>query len=1020
MAAPLAKIIEIDKAKCVNCHACIAVCPVKYCNDASGDHVSIIADRCIGCGECLKACVHGARIPVDDTADFLADAAQGTPMVAIVAPAVAAVFPGCDLRLNGWLKSLGVTAVFDVSFGAELTVKSYLEYMKHADPPLLIAQPCPAIVSYIEMYRPELLPYLAPADSPMLHTIKMIRTFYPQYTGHRILVISPCVAKKREFQQTGLGDYNVTMQGLATYFSEQQVDLHSFSEVDYDNPPAERAVLFSTPGGLLRTAERWSPKIHQITRKIEGPTQVYPYLDELPKMLQQGKAAKLIDCLNCHLGCNGGTGTNQQHASADAIESPVEARNHRRQAYYRRVGPFAAKRKKHAIEAAIARYWRPSLYERHYVNRGGNTELRMPTAGELTAIYARMEKHSSADLYHCASCGYNSCEKMAIAIFNGLNRPENCHHFLLTRVEKARREMEKTMEQRTALAVFQQQAIDRLASNLNLLAQGDFRLDLTLDDANETTKNIRSMFAQINDNLCKVVGAVQGLVDDAVMLSQGAIQGRLAVRADVEQHRGEFRRVMEGMNATLDAVIGPLRVTADHIARIAQGDIPPVVTATYQGEFSVLISNLNRCITTVHSVLAETSLLVQAMHDGRLSERAAEDSFVGSWQSLVHGINEMLDPIEAAIRQFQQVIANVIDSSDTMTSFITNIGHSSREMADGATQMASGAVTQSSSARLVAQNMDELQNSIQEVAQVATSQSMSAEQAAVAAQNSLTAVRDLAQSAETAQSAVNTAGETARYGEGIVRDTTTGMTRIREAVDVSSNTVHVLGETNARIGEIAEVISDIADQTNLLALNAAIEAARAGEHGKGFAVVADEVRKLAERSAAETKAIQTLIHDIQQGITATTTAMSHVNDEVSNGVELAQRTGDALTQITTAVTQTVDSVQAVLQTLQTLKEHADTVLQVTESTSSAAEQSTAATEEMAAAAIEVTGAISKIAYVTDESTAIAEKFSSSAEEQHAAVEEMQEIGRNLAEQTDCARSLLAQFHLDTDEYMVRR
>ena len=90
--------------------------------------------------------------------------------------------------------------VFDVSFGAELTVKSYVEYLRSQDPACVITQPCPAIVSYIELYQPELLPYLAPVDSPMVHTIKMIREFLPGvsrtfYYGD----LSPCAAKAREF-----------------------------------------------------------------------------------------------------------------------------------------------------------------------------------------------------------------------------------------------------------------------------------------------------------------------------------------------------------------------------------------------------------------------------------------------------------------------------------------------------------------------------------------------------------------------------------------------------------------------------------------------------------------------------------------------------------------------------------------------------------------------------------------------------------------------------------------------------
>jgi len=114
----LSEIINVDKDKCVNCHACISICPVKYCNDGSGDYVKINENLCIGCGQCIKACTHKARIFIDDTERFFTDMARGTKMIALIAPGVAANFPEEYLNLNGWLKSTGISAVFDVSFGA--------------------------------------------------------------------------------------------------------------------------------------------------------------------------------------------------------------------------------------------------------------------------------------------------------------------------------------------------------------------------------------------------------------------------------------------------------------------------------------------------------------------------------------------------------------------------------------------------------------------------------------------------------------------------------------------------------------------------------------------------------------------------------------------------------------------------------------------------------------------------------------------------------------------------------------
>lgn len=417
---PLSHILEVDDTKCVNCHKCIAVCPIKYCNDGSEDTVKVINDMCLGCGACIKACTHDARYYIDDTRKFLDALTSNTKIVAVVAPAIAANFPNQYLKVNSLLKEMGVDAIFDVSFGAELTIKSYLEHITNNKPKSVISQPCPAIVTYIQIYKPELLNYLAPADSPMTHTMKMIKTFYKQYSHHKIVVISPCVAKRREFDEVGLGDYNVTIKSLKALIDDNNIDLSSFPDTDYDNPPAERAVLFSTPGGLLRTAEREVPTIGQISRKIEGRELIYPYLENLEKQIKYGYAPVLIDCLNCHSGCNGGPGTLNQDKHLDEIEFLVEKRNHE-----------AQKKFESSTEVAesINKYWKAGVYDRKYRNLSCNNQLRTPSKNELNNIYVEMQKFNKEDFFNCAFCGYDTCERMAIAIHNGLNRKENCYHF---------------------------------------------------------------------------------------------------------------------------------------------------------------------------------------------------------------------------------------------------------------------------------------------------------------------------------------------------------------------------------------------------------------------------------------------------------------------------------------------------------------------------------------------------------------------------------------------------------------
>jgi methyl-accepting chemotaxis protein len=149
---------------------------------------------------------------------------------------------------------------------------------------------------------------------------------------------------------------------------------------------------------------------------------------------------------------------------------------------------------------------------------------------------------------------------------------------------------------------------------------------------------------------------------------------------------------------------------------------------------------------------------------------------------------------------------------------------------------------------------------------------------------------------QTAELAENN-GVSALEGGKIVVKTLEKMRHIGEVVEQSSQTIRKLGESSARIGEVVVVIEEIADQTNLLALNAAIEAARAGEQGRGFAVVADEVRKLAERTVRATREIEQTITLIQKETAAAVDAISDGAREVAGGIQLADEAGRALTTI---------------------------------------------------------------------------------------------------------------------------
>ena len=475
----LAPVIHVEKDKCVNCHACITACPVKFCNDGTGNVVTVNHDMCIGCGACIIACHHDARSGIDDLEQFLHDVKQGVKMVAIVAPAVASSYPDDYLRFNGWLKSLGIAAVFDVSFGAELTVKSYLEYIKRNQPKCVIAQPCPAIVTYIEVYKPELLQYLAPAGSPMQCMMAAVREYYPQYRNHKIVAISPCIAKRREFDALGLGDYNITLSHLEEYFEEKHISLQSFQAEDYDSPPAERAVLFSTPGGLLQTAMRYVPGIAKRTRRIEGPHTVYHYLDALPEMIQRGMNPLMIDCLNCELGCNGGTGTTCQHKPLDEMDYYVENRSREMQERYRT--EYADDESHHKLHGVINQYWKPGLYDRNYRNLRSNYTIKKPNQAQINDIFVnQLSKTCQADELDCGCCGYHTCQEMALAMFNNLSEPNECMVHTHKLLEKDKIEMEEELKSvqamQTKMGSYQQMMTEKVTTLLGQMSHSSDHL----------------------------------------------------------------------------------------------------------------------------------------------------------------------------------------------------------------------------------------------------------------------------------------------------------------------------------------------------------------------------------------------------------------------------------------------------------------------------------------------------------------------------------------------------------------
>jgi hypothetical protein len=212
---------------------------------------------------------------------------------------------------------------------------------------------------------------------------------------------------------------------------------------------AERAVLFSTPGGLMQTVERYIPDISHETRKIEGIRTIYPYLETLHKSLETQETPLLIDCLNCEAGCNGGPGVpGRAERTMDELESLVKERSRKLRDYYAKKSQKLFSKSKDPekyVNNLVAEYWRPNLYHRGYVDHSSNFNEAKLSQRERNEIAVKLGKGDSSKFFNCPSCGYNSCDKMIMGIYLGYNTPDNCHHYLQERTQSSRNQLMKML-----------------------------------------------------------------------------------------------------------------------------------------------------------------------------------------------------------------------------------------------------------------------------------------------------------------------------------------------------------------------------------------------------------------------------------------------------------------------------------------------------------------------------------------------------------------------------------------------
>ncbi|WP_442965242.1 methyl-accepting chemotaxis protein [Pseudomonas sp. JDS28PS106] len=258
---------------------------------------------------------------------------------------------------------------------------------------------------------------------------------------------------------------------------------------------------------------------------------------------------------------------------------------------------------------------------------------------------------------------------------------------------------------------------------------------------------------------------------------------------------------------------------------------------------------------------------------------------------------------------------------------------------DGVTQIASAA--------------EQLSAVTEQTSAGVNSQKVETDQVATAMQEMSATVHEVARNAEQASSAASTADKEAREGDQVVGEAVAQIEKLAAEVMRSSDAMSVLEQESDKIGKVMDVIKAVAEQTNLLALNAAIEAARAGEAGRGFAVVADEVRGLAQRTQQSTEEIESLVAGLQNGTRQVSDIMLSSRSLTDSSVSLTRKAGASLETIT----QTVSNIQAMNQQIAAAAEQqssvADEISRSIMSVRDVSEQTAEASEETAASSVEL-------------------------------------------------------------------
>jgi methyl-accepting chemotaxis protein len=359
-------------------------------------------------------------------------------------------------------------------------------------------------------------------------------------------------------------------------------------------------------------------------------------------------------------------------------------------------------------------------------------------------------------------------------------------------------------------------------------------------------------------------------------------------------------------------------------------------------------------------------------------------------------VGQLATTFNALLEQTQGTVASYVRCQESLTELIVRLKQASSQVLDASEALASTATEVEASSDEVDSTMKQVANAstqaargAAEVARGSASQAQAIGVGSQGIQSLANSIGDVALDAKKVAKAAETAGAAAAEGTQAMEASMKGMNAIRETVAHSAGVIDTLGSSSQKIGTIVQTINEIAEQTNLLALNAAIEAARAGEAGRGFAVVADEVRKLAERSGSATEEIAGLISEIQSHTAKAVESMRSGTQEVESQTKVAESTSEVFERIRALIESVKDGVEEIQTSTESMAQASDGVSRSVADVAAVVEQSSAAAEELAASSDEVSASVETVSAAVQQQSSAARGLVQSSEQLRTLSRELQ-------------------------------